>query len=49
MRLTIGEPTQHHVTIPKHDALRLGTLAGVLDDVAAHLQITREELFERLF
>ena len=47
MRLTIGEPTQHHVTIPKHDAF--GTLAGVLDDVAVHLLMTREQLFQRLF
>jgi predicted RNA binding protein YcfA (HicA-like mRNA interferase family) len=49
MRLTIAVPTQHHVTIPKHDALRVGTLAGILDDVAAHRRITREDVFQRLF
>jgi len=49
MRLTITAPKQHHVTIPRHHALRLGTLAGILDDVAAHLEITRDELQHRLF
>jgi predicted RNA binding protein YcfA (HicA-like mRNA interferase family) len=49
MRLTIATPSQHHITIPRHDALRVGTLAGILDDVAAHLEITRDELLNRLF
>jgi hypothetical protein len=40
---------QHHVTIPRHHALRLGTLAAILDDVAAALKITRDELLQRLF
>ncbi len=26
MRLTIGAPRQHHITIPRHLALRIGTL-----------------------
>ena len=49
MRLTATASSEHHVTIPKHDALRIGTLAGVLDAVAAHLTITRQELLRRLF
>jgi predicted RNA binding protein YcfA (HicA-like mRNA interferase family) len=49
MRLTITLPTEHHVTIPRHDALRVGTLAGILDDIAEHLEISREDLLERLF
>jgi hypothetical protein len=28
------EGGQHHVTVPKHDSLRLGTLSAVLTDVA---------------
>ena len=39
---------QHHVTIPRHDWLRTGTLAAILDDIAAHLSMTREELLDRL-
>ena len=49
MRLTRTTTTgQHHVTVPRHDALRTGTLAAVLDDVAAHLAMTRDELIDRL-
>ena len=39
---------EYHVTVPRHDALRTGTLAAILDDVAASLSITREELLGRL-
>jgi len=49
MRLTTTERGEHHVTIPAHDALRIGTLAGILGDVAAHLDVTRDELARRLF
>jgi len=50
MRLTrTTKLDQHHVTIPRHPALRLGTLAAILDDVAAALKITRDELLQRLF
>jgi predicted RNA binding protein YcfA (HicA-like mRNA interferase family) len=49
IRLTTQSPTQHHVTVPAHDPLKLGTLSGILGDVAAHLKITRDELMQRLF
>ncbi len=49
LRLTTTERGEHHVTVPRHGALRVGTLAGVLGDVAEHFGVTREELAERLF
>ena len=49
LRLTTIERDQHHVTIPNHDALKVGTLAAILTDVAAHLEISRDELIQRLF
>jgi predicted RNA binding protein YcfA (HicA-like mRNA interferase family) len=49
LRLTTVERGEHHVTIPRHAALRVGTLAGLLSDVAQHFGLTREELIERLF
>jgi len=49
LRLTIRLPSEHHVTIPLHDELRVGTLAAILDDVAAHFGISRNELTDRLF
>ena len=48
IRLTTEEKGSHHVTIPKHDALKLGTLASILDDVAGHFGISRNELMLRL-
>ena len=49
MRLTTHENGEHHVTIPRHDPLRVGTLSAILGDVAQHFGITREELARRLF
>ena len=49
LRLTTSEHGQHHVTIPNHDPIKVGTLAAILRDVAAHLEISRDELSERLF
>lgn len=49
VRLTRGGPEQHHITIPAHDPLKLGTLAAILSEVAAHLRIDRDELLRRLF
>jgi len=41
--------TQHHVTIPNHKQLRIGTLAEILGDIASYLDLTREELTPQLF
>jgi hypothetical protein len=37
------------VTIPNHNHLKVGTLSGILADVAGHFEITRDELIQRLF
>ncbi|MGH9671255.1 MAG: type II toxin-antitoxin system HicA family toxin [Terriglobales bacterium] len=41
--------SEHHITIPDHEALRVGTLAGVLQSVAAYLEKSRAELMQELF
>jgi predicted RNA binding protein YcfA (HicA-like mRNA interferase family) len=41
--------TQHHVTIPNHKQLKVGTLAEILADVASYLDLSREELTRQLF
>ena len=41
--------TEHHITIPSHDALRVGTLSAILADVAAYLEIDRADLVRDLF
>lgn len=49
VRLTCATDPQHHITVPAHDPLRAGTLAAILADVGAHLQLDRQQLLERLF
>jgi predicted RNA binding protein YcfA (HicA-like mRNA interferase family) len=45
VRLTVTNARgEHHVTIPRHDPLKVGTLAGILGDVAAWLEISRDDL-----
>ncbi|MDP2195399.1 MAG: type II toxin-antitoxin system HicA family toxin [Rhodocyclaceae bacterium] len=48
VRLTTQEHGEHHVTIPNHDPLKIGTLASILAAVAAHHGISRDELLIRL-
>jgi predicted RNA binding protein YcfA (HicA-like mRNA interferase family) len=49
VRLTTSQNGKHDVTVPRSDPLRIGTLSGILRDVAAHFAITRDELLQRLF
>ena len=49
IRLTCDNPKQHHLTIPNHSELRVGTLAAILADVAAHHSLSRDQLVEKLF
>ena len=44
VRLTCESPTQHHITVPLHDPLRIGTLAAMLSAVAEAHGMTRDEL-----
>ena len=48
-RLTTHEHGEHHLTIPHHTSLRIGTLSAILADVATHFEISRDALLERLF
>jgi predicted RNA binding protein YcfA (HicA-like mRNA interferase family) len=48
-RLTTTMGGEHHITIPRHQPLRVGTLSSILRDVAEHLDIDRNDLIERLF
>ena len=48
MRMTTQRAGEHHVTIPAHSPLRIGTLNSILNDVSSHLGITREELLAHI-
>lgn len=49
MRLTTLQGGEHHITIPRHKPLRVGTLSGILREVARHLGIDRETVLQTLF
>lgn len=49
LRLTTTEHGEHRLTIPQHSPLRIGTLSAILTDVAAHFELTREQLSRQLF
>lgn len=48
LRLTTLRGGEHHVTIPRHQALRVGTLNAILKDVAQHFEMERDELIASL-
>ena len=49
VRLTTDQNGRHDVTVPRANPLRIGTLAAILRDVAAHFGNSRDELLQRLF
>lgn len=49
LRLTTLERGEHHITIPQHGSLRVGTLAAILANIAQHFDISRDELVSKLF
>lgn len=49
IRLTTQLGGEHHITVPNHDPLRVGTLSKILAEVAQHQGMSRDELLERLF
>lgn len=48
VRLTATLPQEHHVTVPAHDPIKVGTLAAIVRDVAEHRGIERDEIIRLL-
>lgn len=49
IRLTTQKPSEHHVTVPAHDPIKVGTLNAILRDVSEHVKLDRAELLRMLF
>ena len=41
--------TEHHLTIPRHKPLRVGTLNSIINEVAAYLEMEKQDLIDKLF
>jgi len=48
VRMTTRVRGEHHVTVPDHKALPLGTLKAIIRDVARHFESTPDEIVARL-
>ena len=49
IRLSTEQNGQHHITIPQHDPLKIGTLSAILADIAAHFNLSKNELTKLIF
>ncbi len=49
IRLTTTQQGEHHVTIPNHNPIRLGTLSSIITDIANHFKKTKEEIAKEVF
>ncbi len=44
VRLTTQQNGEHHLTIPNHDPVKIGTLSAIIADVANHFNKSKEEI-----
>ncbi len=49
IRLTTFEKGIHHITIPAHNPITIGTLNNIMRDITQHFNLTKDELLEKLF
>lgn len=49
LRLTTQIGGEHHLTIPAHFSLRIGTLNAILSEVALHLKRDKSDLMRELW
>ncbi|HET56134.1 MAG TPA: type II toxin-antitoxin system HicA family toxin [Ignavibacteria bacterium] len=39
----------HHITIPNHSPIKIGTLNSIINDLASFHRLSKNELLEKLF
>ncbi|HEY2583160.1 MAG TPA: type II toxin-antitoxin system HicA family toxin [Mucilaginibacter sp.] len=49
IKITTQKGGEHHLAIPNHDPIKIGTLNAIIRQVAEHLGKTKETVFEELF
>jgi len=49
IRITCNFPNEHHVTIPNHDPIKIGTLSAILTDIAKARNQTKEDILSQIF
>ena len=50
MRLTTNDKgAEHHLTVPRHKPLRVGTLSSIIGGLAVYLELDKDSLANELF
>lgn len=49
IRLSTLVNGEHHITIPDHNPLKIGTLSAILNDVALHHGLNKATLINMIF
>ena len=49
IRLTTTLNGVHHITVPNHNSIKLGTLSSILNDVAMHFKQSKDDIANQLF
>lgn len=49
IKLTTLQNGEHHVTIPNHSPIKLGTLNNIIRDISEHFGLSKEECIEKIF
>jgi predicted RNA binding protein YcfA (HicA-like mRNA interferase family) len=43
------QQTEHKITIPDHQSIKIGTLNNILKDISDYLKISKQDLINELF
>ena len=49
IRLTTMQNGTHHITIPNHKPLKIGTLSAIISEMAAHFDMDKESFSGMMF
>jgi predicted RNA binding protein YcfA (HicA-like mRNA interferase family) len=49
IRLTTTQEGEHHLTIPNHSPIKIGTLSSILSDISSHFKTSKEDIIRRFF
>lgn len=49
IRMTTQTPKEHHLTIPNHNPLKIGTLSNILAEIATQRGVSKEDVMRDLF
>jgi len=48
IRLTTQQQGEHHITVPAHNPLKIGTLNAILKSISEHFDLSREDILKQI-